>query len=103
MIGEWREIEYHGSNGADNFVQRIENGRIFIFEEPNKIRTLKDGLISIGNYRINGDSLQTTFLDEENYYILIHLYSGNLALSPMTEKYEISCDEGCSYVFERIK
>jgi hypothetical protein len=103
LVGKWKEIEYHGSNGAELFVQKIDNGRIFIFENLNKIDIVTDKLRNVGSYQIKGDSLQISLPNEDNYYQLIHLKNGNIALSPRTEKYEITCDEGCSYIFKKLK
>mgnify|MGYP006164453869 FL=1 len=103
LIGEWKEIEYRGSNGADVFVQKINKGRTFIFEKTNKVNIIKDGVVIHGDYQIKGDSLQISLPNEDNFFLLFHLENGNLAFNPMTEKYEIICDEGCAYIFKKIK
>ncbi len=33
IVGKWKEIEYHGNNGADDYVNKIENGKILTFEK----------------------------------------------------------------------
>ncbi len=103
LIGKWKEIEYHDSNGADSFVKKVENGRIFIFEESNIFKIIDNQLDDVGTYKVNGDSLRITLPNEEFFYRLFHIKDNKLAFNPMTEKFEIICDEGCAYVFEKIE
>jgi hypothetical protein len=101
LIGSWREVEYHGNNGATDYMRKIENGRILIFENNNVV---KDGNGNNGIYKINGDSLQILLPKNGRFYRFYYEKSNlnRIGLSPVTEKYEIICDEGCSEVYERF-
>ncbi|MES2574767.1 MAG: hypothetical protein V4572_07480 [Bacteroidota bacterium] len=97
LIGNWKEIEYHGNNGAEDYMRKIENGQILTFEEYNLI---KDGLGNIGTYKKKGDSLHIMLANQNKFY-RIHLYNKKLTLTPVTSKYEIICDEGCGYIYTK--
>ena len=97
IIGKWQEIEYHGNDGANDYVQNIKNGKIFIFENNNIV---KDELNNKGKYELKGDSLRIV-LAKDVFHYRFYIDNNNLNLNPVTEKYEIICDEGCSYLFKR--
>jgi hypothetical protein len=100
IIGKWQETEHHGSDGAKAFVNKIKNGRVLIFDNKNGV---KDEKKNKGTYQLKGDSLHI-FLAKDNFYYRFNYKKNNthkLNLTPVTEKYEIICDEGCASVFER--
>lgn len=99
LLGQWKEIEYHGNNGAEDFVQNVADGRTFYFEENN---VFKDGLGRQGRYSIFGDSLHVILHESDSYFRFYENKKGEIALSPVTEKYEISCDEKCAFVFKKV-
>lgn len=103
IIGKWKEIEYHGSDGSNSFVQEIDNGRTFVFEKSKKVIVIKDGFKVTGNFQLKGDSLKITLQNEVTFYQLNYSNDGNLSLSPRTEDFEIICDEGCTFVFKKTK
>lgn len=100
LIGRWQEVEYQGNNGAQDFIQEIENGRILIFENNSIV---KDGNGNKGTYEVKGDSLHITLPKDESFYIFYYDKDNvkRLYLSPVTKNYEIICDEGCALVFEK--
>lgn len=96
--GSWKEIEYQGNDGANDYTTKIENGQILTFAEYNVI---KDGLNNIGTYKKNGDNLHIMLTKQDKFY---RVYSENkkLLLTPVTPKYEIICDEGCANIYLRV-
>ncbi|WP_281310131.1 hypothetical protein [Flavobacterium flavigenum] len=78
-------------------MRKIENGQILTFEEYSLIN---DGLGNIGTFKKKGDSLHI-MLDNQNKFYRIHLYNKKLTLTPVTSKYEIICDEGCTYIYTK--
>ena len=101
IIGHWQEIEYHGNNGAKDYIQKIENGRVLIFESN---QLLKDAVGNKGTYQLKGDSLYTLLGKTEAYYRVYFETNKvkKLALTPVTNKYQFVCDEGCASIFLRI-
>lgn len=100
ITGNWQNTEYHGNDGATDYVNRLTNGQIYIFENEAVVR---DSANNIGSYRLNGDSLQITFNEKTRYYRIFYQKkdADTLALVPVSEKYQFICDEGCSEIFVR--
>jgi hypothetical protein len=100
LSGKWQEIQNAGNDGAKKYVQKIENGRILIFESNN---VLKDTLGNTGNYELKGDSLHFE-LSNRHYYFRLYqdqLYIHRIAFTPVTKEYEFICDEGCAFIYEQ--
>ena len=100
LIGKWICIEEHGSNGADRFISPIKDGDILVFDTDN-IVTDKRGIK--GLYNLKGDSLHIAIPDNERFYILYKFKDSfdKIALSPVSSEYQIICDEGCAFVYEK--
>ncbi|UPT71182.1 MAG: hypothetical protein M0D53_01860 [Flavobacterium sp. JAD_PAG50586_2] len=101
LIGRWEMTEFWGSDGAKTYTEKRENQKVFTFE-PNNI--VKDKLGNQGTFEVSGENLHIVLPSGDEYY---HFHYDKkdvekLFLSPRTEKYEIICDEGCEYVFEKI-
>jgi CarboxypepD_reg-like domain len=101
IIGNWQEIEYQGNNGATDYINKIENGRVFIFETNNIIKDTKG---NIGTYQLNELKLHISLLNDERFYKIYYEKNNNqrLSLIPVTNKYEYICDEGCSEIFQKL-
>jgi len=101
LIGNWQEIEYQGNDGATDYIQKIEDGRIFIFE-PNNV--VKDGIKNIGTYELIGNNLHITLPNSERFYRIFFEKNNTkkLSLIPVTSNYEYICDEGCAEIFEKL-
>lgn len=102
LIGKWICIEEHGSNGAHEFISQIKDGDVLVFNTNNKV-TDKRGIK--GLYNLKGDSLHIAIPDNERFYILYKFKDSfdKIALSPVSSKYQIICDEGCSFIYEKVK
>lgn len=100
LIGKWICIEEHGNNGANDFIHKIEDGDVLIFDS-NNIVTDKRGIK--GTYNLKGDSLQIDLPDIPNFYILRKFKDDfdKISLSPRTSDYNIFCDEGCEFIYEK--
>lgn len=98
IIGSWKEIEYHGNDGANDYTNKIENGQTFIFKEYNVI---KDGKGNFGTYKLRGDSLHVMLTNQNKFY-RIHLYDKKLALTPVTSNYKLICKEGCANIYIKL-
>lgn len=109
IIGKWKEIEYHGNNGADDYVNYIENGRILTFEKNGNVWIEKDTIIDQESYEIsphNKHTLRLYISSPKNgfHYLISNQEDPNfMYLTPVTSTYQIICKEGCGYVYERIK
>jgi hypothetical protein len=100
LMGKWQHVSSIGSDGAKKFTQKVENGKILFFEDRNVV---KDGAGSKGTYTLHGDSLHLVLPDHEEFYRLYRNKTDfdRISLSPVTNKYEIICDEGCADIYER--
>lgn len=100
LIGNWQEVEYHGNDGATDYIQKVENGRIFIFEQNNVV---KDKIRNIGSYELIGNNLHIVLPNAERFYRIYYENNNTkrLSLIPVTNKYEYICDEGCAEIFEK--
>lgn len=100
LIGKWQEKEYHGNNGATDYVLKIEKGRIFIFESDTVI---KDGFNAIGTYELNENRLHIVFPKKELFYRIFFENNNPKRISfvPVTNNYDYYCDEGCAEIFEK--
>lgn len=109
IIGKWREIEYHGNNGADDYVNKIENGQILTFEKDGSLLIQKDGTTTLGSYEIfphneHNLKLHISSSKKEFHYLISNQVNPNyIYLTPVTSDYQIICKEGCGYVYEKIK
>jgi hypothetical protein len=99
ILGQWKEIEYYGNDGSHDYVQKVVDGRTFVFEENN---VFKDGLGNKGTYHVSGDSLHVLLPESEFYFRFYENKKGEIALGPVTENYEIICDEGCAFIFKKV-
>lgn len=101
ILGKWQNTEYHGNDGAHDYVNKITNGRTYIFEKNGIV---KDSANSVGSYLLNDDILQIS-LDNHNRFYRIFYHNTNadtVALVPVTEEQRYIYDEGCAEVFVRI-
>ena len=108
ITGSWQLTEHRGNNGAHDFTESIKNGPIFTFKENGVIE--KDN--TSGTYLISESD--TTGYHQDRLYIglgtekLYYIYqfeSGlttKLNLTPVTENYQLICDEGCTDVYKRL-
>lgn len=107
LIGKWQKTEYQESsyssnNGTGYYVEKVENGEVLIFINNTIV---KDGLGNKGTYELNGNRLHICLNENESFY---RFYPDGkdpekIYLSPLTPEYRIICDEGCAYVYEKIK
>jgi CarboxypepD_reg-like domain len=95
IIGSWKEIEYRGNDGANDYTTKTENETTLNFHEDNVI---SDGLGNIGTYNIDEKNLHI-MLAKQNKFYRITLEDKMLYLTPVTSKYELICDEGCAYIY----
>ncbi len=109
IIGKWKETEYHGNNGADDYVSKIENGRVLTFEKNGNVWIEKDTIINKESYEIsphNKHALRLYISSPKNgfHYLISNQEDPNfMYLTPITSNYQIICKEGCGYVYEKIK
>lgn len=101
MIGKWKLIAESGRNGANVFTNEIKNGEILIFETENKITNEKG---KKGTYELNDNKLKIKLNGLEKYYLLFYddNKSNIIYFNPATPKYEILCDEGCSFTYIKL-
>ena len=102
LLGEWQCIEEHGSNGAREFTARIKDGDVLVFSEDNNVTDKKGNK---GKYDLHGDSLHIAIPNNERFYFLYKFEDDfeKISLSPVTSEYQIICDEGCAFVYEKTK
>lgn len=107
IIGKWKEIEYQGNDGANDYVTKIENGQTITFEKNGKVVIEKDNIKDKGKYEILQDNkfynkLHISFPKRGFYYLFSNQENKHLALTPVTSEYQIICDEGCANVYKKI-
>ena len=108
IMGSWQLTEHRGNNGAHGFTENINNGPIFTFKENGVIE--KDN--TTGTYQIFQTDTAGYYqdrlyinLDTEKLYYIYRFESGlttKLNLTPVTENYQLICDEGCTDVYKRL-
>ncbi|MBL7705511.1 MAG: amidohydrolase family protein [Taibaiella sp.] len=101
IIGKWQNTEFIGHDGAKAYINKIENGRTYTFEENGIVKNLQD---NIGIYELKGDSLKISFTNSKTEFYRINYDKSNLnqiAFFPVTEKYQFLCIEGCAELFEK--
>jgi hypothetical protein len=101
LIGKWQAVESSSSNGAKVFTHKITNGEIFIFDLNNVV---KDKLGNIGKYSIQDERLHIELANQDRYYKLYYEKDNpeQIYLNPVTADYQIICDEGCAFVYEKV-
>ncbi|TPD71263.1 hypothetical protein [Flavobacterium microcysteis] len=100
ILGKWQAVEYSGSDGAKGFTHKISNGEIFIFEMKNIV---KDKLGNIGTYTFQNNKLHIELAEQDRYYTLYYdeINPERIFLNPVTSDYQIICDEGCAFTYEK--
>lgn len=100
LIGRWKQTEHHGNDGAHDYINKIKDGQILIFENQNVVR---DQHGKLGSYNFDGKKLVVTFPEGSRYFFAFYGKDHTqLSLTPVTEKFEIICDEGCSDLYRRL-
>ncbi|QDW19245.1 hypothetical protein [Flavobacterium sp. KBS0721] len=102
LIGKWKPIESTGSNGANKFTTKIEDGNEITFEKNNIVI---DHLNNKGKYEFTGDSLHLVF-DKEEFYYFCRTDKRNakkMSLDPVNAEYQFICDEGCSTIYKKTE
>lgn len=101
IIGKWKLIAESGSNGTEMYTNEIKNGEILSFEPQNMIRNEKG---EKGSYELLDNKLKIQLKGLDRYYLLFYDddKSNTIYLNPVTPKYEIICDEGCSFTYRKL-
>ncbi len=102
LIGKWKLVAESSSNGsAKIFTNEIKNGEILIFQSKNRLKN-ENG--NMGTYEIEGDKLKISIDKKERFYLLFFDENNlnKIYLNPATPKYEIICDEGCSFTYIKL-
>jgi len=101
LIGKWQAVESSSSDGAKTFTHKVKNGEIFIFDLNNIV---KDKLGNIGKYSFQDEKLHIELANQHRYYKLYYEKDNpeQIFLNPVTSDYQIICDEGCAFVYEKI-
>ena len=101
ILGKWQLIASSGSNGAKNYTNEVKNGEILFFQSKNQVSNEKD---SKGTYQLNGDKLKIMLRGLTKHYLLYHDEKNNTIffITPVTDQYQIICDEGCSFTYTKI-
>lgn len=102
LIGKWKLIAESGKNGsAQIFTNEIKNGETLIFESKSKLKN-ENG--DQGTYNIDGNKLQINIDKKERFYLMFFDENNpnKIYLNPVTSKYEIICDEGCSFTYIKL-
>lgn len=101
LIGKWQAVESSSSDGAKSSKHKITNGEIFMFE-LNNIVTDKSG--NIGKYSFQDEKLHIELANQHRYYLLYYEKDNpkRIFLNPVTSDYQIICDEGCAFVYEKV-
>ena|SRR5690554_6174325 len=107
LIGKWKEVKYRGSNGADSFIRKIKNKQTLTFEKDGSVIIEKDNIKAKGKYEVHSDKyyrkLHISSSKGDSYYLISKENNKEIALNPVTSEYEIICDEGCAYIYKKIK
>lgn len=100
LLGKWQLMEYEHSDGAKDYRTKIKDGQVFVFRQKNIVT---DNLGNTGKYETNGNKLKITILKKSQFFIFQFRDNDHhkLYLTPVTDKYGISCDEGCAYVYNK--
>ena len=102
LIGKWKFVAESGKNGsAKIFTNEIKNGETLIFESKSKLQN-ENG--DKGTYKINGNKLKINIAKKERFYLMFfdEINPNKIYLNPVTSKYEIICDEGCSFTYIKL-
>lgn len=102
LIGQWKLIAENGNNGANDYTIEIKDGEILHFLSGNKIKNNKG---DNGTYQLNNNKLMIQINQSKKYYLIFYDDDNSkiMYLNPVTEKYQIICDEGCSFTYKKIK
>lgn len=102
ILGKWQAVESSASNGAKVITHKISNGEIFIFEMKNIV---KDKIGNIGTYSFQDNKLHIDLAKQHRYYALYYkkINPERIFLNPVTSDYQIICDEGCAFVYQKLK
>lgn len=101
LIGKWQAVESSSSDGAKPFTHKITNGEIFMFDQNNIV---KDKLGNIGKYSFQDEKLHIELANQHRYYKLYYEKENpnQIFLNPVTSDYQIICDEGCAFAYEKV-
>lgn len=107
IIGKWQEEAKVGSDGIKNFRHEIKNGNVLYFKKNKKI---SDRYGSKGKYYFKGEKhsgqkLKIVLNKVASYYIAYYDINNpnTLSLVPVTSNYSIICEDGCTFVYQRIE
>lgn len=102
LIGKWQAVESSSSEGANVFTHKITNGEIFIFDLNNIV---KDKSGNSGKYSFQDERLHIELVNKDRYYKLYYEKDKpeQIYLNPVTADYQIICDEGCAFVYEKVR
>lgn len=102
LIGKWKLIAESGSKGsAKIFTNEIKNGETLMFQSKSKLQN-ENG--DKGTYNIDGNKLKINIDKKERFYLMFFDENNpnKIYLNPVTSKYEIICDEGCSFTYIKL-
>lgn len=98
LTGRWQNTEYHGNDGAKDYINKIKNGRTYTFEKDGIV---KDSSGKTGKYQLKDDYLQITFNNQARHYKIFYSNknSDTIVFIPIAQNFQFVCDEGCSEIF----
>ncbi len=102
LIGKWVCIEEYGSDGANQFKLKVKDGDVLTFANDN---TVTDKKGNKGTYSLQNNRLHIAIPNNERFYILNRFKDDfkKISLIPVTNEYQIICDEGCAFIYNKIK
>jgi hypothetical protein len=108
LIGKWQNTEFRGNDGAKDYINKIEDGRTYLFQQDG---TVKNEINRVGTYQLENDILKISFpelamqsLKEETVLYRIFYQDAKqntVSFIPINDKHQFICIEACAEIFER--
>lgn len=108
LSAKWQNTEFQGNKGATDYVNKITDGRAYLFDQDGTVRNQMD---RVGTYQLENDILKISFpaiyiqsLEEvtELYRVLYHDEKPNIvSFVPINKENQYICFKGCAEIFKR--
>lgn len=102
LLGKWQLIATNENDGGKPHTNEVKNGEILNFQDRNLLNNEKG---EKGTYQLENDHLKIVLSGNTRQYLLWYDDKKNtvLHLTPVTEHYQLICDEGCSFTYVKKK
>jgi len=98
LIGIWQQTEYHGNDGANDYITPINNGIILTFKPEGIVE--QNGILGTYTASIFEESISrklTLIFNNSQTSYLYDVTGNKLIIS------SLSCKEGCADVYQKVE